>query len=174
MPVLPVLRLSFDLPIGISYVTHLRRTARCLVEHLGISKSDADDIELVLGELATNVVRHAGGDGYRVEIEFCEDRATVTMIVTDRGDGLIPKDLPEPGSLRTDTLLAGVTTAIAPASPDDRIGGFGFPLIRAVMDRVEIAPNAPQGTIVRAIKHLGQVFTFTDTVCSDPVRVGQA
>lgn len=61
-----LLRLAFDLPGSVTHVSHLRMASRCYVESVGLSKEDVDDLELLLGELSTNVVRHA------------EDRATMS------------------------------------------------------------------------------------------------
>jgi anti-sigma regulatory factor (Ser/Thr protein kinase) len=137
-----MLRLSLDLPEAVAYVTTLRKTCRCLADNLGLSHEDADDIELLLGELATNAVRHAHGDGYRVEVEFTSERALVTVI--DRGVGFLPDSQPDPGTTRPDDL-GGETHP-------ERFGGWGLPLVRSIADRVEIVPTHPQGTTVRAEK----------------------
>jgi anti-sigma regulatory factor (Ser/Thr protein kinase) len=35
---------------------------------------------------------------------------------------------------------------------DQRIGGFGLPLVHSIADKVDIQPNVPHGTVVRAVK----------------------
>jgi len=137
-----ILRLSFDLPQAVNYIGHLRKTCRCLLEHLRIEDKDVDDIELLLGELATNAVRHAqGSESYHVAVEFFEDHATV--IVADNGVNGFPSHLYPTGSSRTDTLNE---------AGEERFGGWGLPLIYSIADEVEIVPTVPSGTTVRAEK----------------------
>jgi len=137
-----LLRLSLELPEGVAYVPALRRTARCLLESAGVPGSDVEDIEILVGELATNAVLHAGGP-YRVELVYSED--WVTLSVTDCGVGFSPADLPPPGTARPDTLSGGA---------DERLCGWGLPLVRMLADKVEIGPNEPCGTRVCAEKRL--------------------
>lgn len=136
-----ILRLGFDLPEATSYITHVRKTVCCLLESLGVSKEASEDIETLLGELATNAVCHAQGGGYTVEVEVDEER--VTVIVTDRGAGFSPLNLPEPGTLRPDPLGS---------EEMPRLGGWGLPLVHSLADHVEILPTEPHGTTVRAEK----------------------
>ena len=137
-----ILRLSFDLPQAVSYIGHLRRTCRCFLEDLRINDKDVDDIELILGELATNAVRHAQGiDSYHVAVEFFNDHAVV--IVADTGVNGFPAHLYPSGSTRRDTLSE---------TSEERFGGWGLPLIYSLADQVEIMPTIPNGTTVRAEK----------------------
>lgn len=136
-----ILSLAFDLPEAVQYIAHLRRTALCFLEGMGISRDDANDVELLLGELATNAVRHARGGSYHVDLEFFEDRAVVT--VTDNGIGFEKENLPPPGARPFDILHS---------EGEARIGGFGLPLVHSIADTVDITPNSPHGTVVRAEK----------------------
>lgn len=136
-----ILSLAFDLPEAVQYIAHLRRTALCFLEGMGISREDANDVELLLGELATNAVRHARGGSYHVDLEFFQDRAVVT--VRDSGVGFSSDDLPPPGARPFDLLHP---------EGEARIGGFGLPLVHSIADSVDIQPNVPQGTVVRAEK----------------------
>jgi anti-sigma regulatory factor (Ser/Thr protein kinase) len=135
--------LSFDVPPALSNITHLRRTARCLLESMGFSREDTDDVETLIGELSTNVVRHAQTDNgnYQVSLEFQEKCVIVTVV--DQGAGFIEDAILPPGTVRPDTLLDDA---------DDRFGGLGLPLIYALADHVEITPTEPHGTTVRAEK----------------------
>ncbi len=136
-------RLSFEVPPALSNITHLRKTARCLLESMEVSSQDTDDVETLIGELATNVVRHAQTDSgnYRVSLEFQETCVIIT--VTDQGAGFVEDAVLPPGTLRSDTLLE---------EGEERIGGLGLPLIYAIADHVEIKPTDPHGTTVRAEK----------------------
>lgn len=136
-----ILSLAFDLPEAVQYIVHMRRTALCFLESMGVSRDDANDVELLLGELATNAVRHAQGGGYHVDLEFYEDKAVI--VVTDNGIGFVKEALMPPGEKPFDPWHS---------EGDARIGGFGLPLVHSIADKVEIKPNVPQGTVVRAEK----------------------
>jgi anti-sigma regulatory factor (Ser/Thr protein kinase) len=111
---------------------------------VGVTPRAADDVEIVLGELATNAVTHARtADGYRVELEY-HPASRVVVTVADRGAGF-PEDEPLPAG----TLRPGVW-----GDDEGRIGGWGLPLARSLTERLEILPNEPQGTVVRAVKRL--------------------
>ncbi len=137
--------LTFDVPPSLSNIMHLRRTARCLLESLGLSRDNTDDVETLIGELCTNVVRHAHieNTNYRVSLEFPEDRVVVTVV--DHGVGFVEDAILPPGALRPDGFSDDV---------EERIGGLGLPLIHALADHVEIRPTSPHGTTVRAEKSI--------------------
>ena len=138
-----LLCLCFDVPAAISHITHLRKTSRCLLESLGLSRENTDDVETLIGELSTNVVRHARMESgtYHVSLEFYEGRVVITVI--DKGRGFSEDAVLPPGTLRADTLLN---------HGEVRFGGLGLLLIHAIADRVEILPTDPHGTTVRAEK----------------------
>lgn len=137
------IRLSFDLPEAVPFIKHLRRTSRSLMDSFGLSAQDADDLELMIGELATNAARHAHCDNYRVTIELSPNQAKVT--VTDRGEGFAPEQVLAPGALRPDTLSK---------TASERIGGFGLPLVMSLSDHVDIHRNQPRGMTICAEKRL--------------------
>lgn len=140
-----ILHLAFDLPEDKVYVSTLRKTISCLLDGVGVAKSDVEDIELILGELATNVVSHARSDaGYRVGVEWRPDRLWLT--VTDQGVGFSPTDLSSPG---TERPFEG-----SPDADKKRFGGWGLPLVSHLADRLEILPRIPHGTTVRVEKRL--------------------
>lgn len=135
--------LRFDISSDLANITHLRKTSRCLLESMGLSRENTDDVETLIGELSTNVVRHAHmqNNTYTVSLEFYEDRVIIT--VADQGVGFVEDAVLPPGTLRSDTLLN---------NQEERFGGMGLPLIHAIADYVEIQPNFPHGTTVRAEK----------------------
>ncbi|MES2465186.1 MAG: ATP-binding protein [Armatimonadota bacterium] len=137
-----LMRICFDLPRSLAPIAHLRKSVRCFVESIGLTPDDADDLEMMLGELSSNVVRHAGTATYHVSVDLLQSRFCVTVI--DQGVGF-PTEESLPGTLRPDTL---------PGRDAERIGGLGLVMIRGIADQVEILPNVPQGTTVRAQKAL--------------------
>ena len=139
-----ILRLALDLPEGKAYVIGLRKTACCLLDSVGVCQEDIEDIELMIGELATNAIIHASeGGGYRVELEYYADH--VLIVVTDRGHGFSPAALAIPATPRF---------YASDEDGEERYGGWGLPLVRSLADHVEIVPALPQGTTVRAERRL--------------------
>ena len=141
-----LLKLSLDLPENEAYVRITRLLGRTLLEHLGVVEKDIDDIELVVGELCTNVVRHARSEQgvFRVVLEYHSDRITVS--VQDKGKGFSFRSVPgdgDMGSERDDTLLGG-----------ERYGGFGLHLVNMLADQLEFHRTDPEGATVRAEKRL--------------------
>ncbi len=134
-----ILNLSLDLPEDGAYVRIARRIARTLLEELKVVDADTSDLELVIGELCTNVIRHADTESgrFRIVLLFHADRVELT--VEDTGKGFSFKDVPEAGTERPDTIIGG-----------ERIGGFGMGLVEALADHLEFRRTNPQGTTVRA------------------------
>ena len=139
-----ILRFTLDLPEERGYVAGLRKTACCLLASAGVAQEDLDDIEVMIGELATNAVMHACAGSYHVEIEYFGDR--VLVVVSDHGRGFPGMGVPEPGTPRPDPSTNGFT---------ERYGGWGLPLVFSLADHVEILPRLPHGTTVRAEKRVG-------------------
>ncbi|MES2459696.1 MAG: ATP-binding protein [Armatimonadota bacterium] len=138
-----ILRLSLDLPEDQEFVRTTRLLSRTLLDDLRVIEEDKYDIETIVTELCTNVIRHAkSSEGrYHLAIEYHRDKAVIT--VEDQGVGFAPDTAPEPGTHRSDTLTGG-----------ERIGGFGMPLVKLLSDRVQFALTEPQGMTVMAEKTL--------------------
>lgn len=138
-----ILKLALDMPEDIGMVQVARLIARTLLTNMNVDDADVGDLELLVGELCTNVVRHADSDEqrYRVALEFFADH--VQLMVEDRGKGFSFKDVPEAGTERPDTITGG-----------ERIGGFGMRLVEALADRLEFRRSDSQGTTVCATVEL--------------------
>lgn len=111
----------------------IRRTARRFVEALGADDDVADDLELVVSELTTNVIRHTDSTTITVVL-----RRTTTEWLLDVADAerLPPLDeLPIP-------------------APDDPTGR-GLIVVQALVDRVELVDVDGRHVVrcVRAIPH---------------------
>ena len=138
-----ILKVSLDLPGDGTYLRIARRVGHTLLEDMGVVDRDIDDIEFIVGELCTNVVRHAQSldDGrFIVMLEYHADK--VVVVVEDKGVGLPFKDVREVGSARLD--LDG----------SERLGGFGLELVRKMADQIEFERSDPHGTTVTAEKTL--------------------
>ena len=155
-----ILKVSLDLPDDGTYLRIARRIGHTLLEDMGVIEQDIADIEFIVGELCTNVVRHAQTleEGrFLVTLEYHADK--VAIIVEDKGVGLPFKDVREAGSARLD--LDG----------SERLGGFGLDLVRKMADHIEFRRSDPHGTTVFAEKAL-HYKTASDA--RDAERMGQA
>jgi len=132
---------SLRLPEDLAHLGMVRRVSREMLSSFGVGPQDLDDIEFLVGELATNAARHAHSNFYYVEIELLDDTAVVT--VSDRGVGFQRGLVPPVGTFRPDASANG-----------GRFGGWGLPLVEMLADNVEFLPSLPHGTTVRAEKRL--------------------
>lgn len=137
-----ILNLALDLPDDGTYLRIARRIGSTLLDALGVTQQDIDDIEFVVGELCTNVIRHAkSSDGrFRVNLGYCADKLTIT--VKDHGVGFSFKDVLPVGAPRPDS------------NGTVRIGGFGLALVERLSDHVEFRRTDHSGTTVTAEKDL--------------------
>lgn len=139
--------LSIDLPEDRALIPMLRRVTRDALALCQVSGQDIDDIELMIGELATNAVLHARAGTYRVEIDLGGDRAVVT--VADEGAGFQREAILPPGTFRQDS-------ADGDSDQEPRFGGLGLPLVEMLADEVTYQPAHPHGTVARASRRLRQ------------------
>lgn len=135
-------KIALDVPEEHCHINLVRQIGRSLLEHGNTSPQDIDDVEIVLGELCSNVTRHARSEAghYQVCLEHHGDHVVVT--VADKGCGFDVQHVPPVGT---------------PRPEDDgtlRIGGFGLQLVTMLTDQVEFSPNHPTGSTVRAKRSL--------------------
>jgi len=138
-----ILKVSLDLPGDGTYLRIARRIGHTLLEDLGVVDRDIADIEFIVGELCTNVVRHAQttvDSRFLVVLEYHADR--VAIIVEDKGVGFTTEDVRDVGATRPDQ------------DGSDRIGGFGLQLVRQMADHIAFQSSDPHGTTVFAEKAL--------------------
>ena len=137
-----ILNLSLDLPEDGYFLQIARILSRTLLAHLRVIARDIDDIEIVIGELCANVLRHSGStDGrFRITLDYYNDR--IDICVEDKGQGFSVNALAPVGSERAD--FGG----------GRRLGGFGLQLIEKLSDKVEFPASDPHGTTARATKQL--------------------
>jgi serine/threonine-protein kinase RsbW len=137
-----ILKLSLDMPDDEVYVPLTRQFGRGLLKYMNVVKEDIRDVEAIVTELITNVVRHAqSSEGrFQVSLEYYADR--VIIIVVDAGNGFAFRDVSEIGSVRSD------------GNGSERVGGFGLPIIDTLSDKLEFTRTAPQGMTVCAKKML--------------------
>jgi len=137
-----IFRLSLDLPEDIDLVRTARLLSRTLLADLVVIKSDIDDVETIVDELCTNVIRHAHSLSTHFSVLLEYYKACVVITVTDEGQGFGAVDVRPIGASRPD-MEGG-----------QRIGGFGLPLIKGLSDRLDFTTTDPHGTTARAVKSL--------------------
>jgi anti-sigma regulatory factor (Ser/Thr protein kinase) len=137
-----IFRLALDLPEEVGLVRTARLLSRTLLADIAVIKSDIEDVETIVDELCTNVIRHANSQSknYTVLLEYYKPSVVIT--VTDKGQGFTESDVRPVGEWRPD-MEGG-----------DRIGGFGLPLVQGLTDRLDFSSTDPHGTTVRAEKNL--------------------
>ncbi len=124
------------LPRDTRYVPVMRRVAQCLLTGLDLPREDVDDIELVLSEACTNVVRHAEGtEGYSVDLQI--DAQGCAIEIVDLG----------PGFGADFTASAAGTTR----SGDADETGRGLHLMRSLVDDLQFRRDERE-TTVRLVK----------------------
>ena len=137
-----ILRVALDLPEDRAYVRMTRNICRALLEDNSIELSDIDDVEVIVGELCTNVIRHSGSATHHYTVTFEYHHARIVVTVADTGKGFDPILVPSAGTVRPDQ------------EDGERIGGFGMPLLKALATHLEFTTTVPSGVTVRAEKAL--------------------
>jgi serine/threonine-protein kinase RsbW len=127
-----VIRLSF--PAKPDYLLLARLALSGIGRTTPVPDELLADLKLALTEACGNCVRHAYPDGKGdVSVAYAFDGGVIEMTVEDQGVGLDATRAP---------------------SPTDE-SGMGVPIIRTVVDELEISPGADgRGTIVRMTKRL--------------------
>lgn len=141
------LLLSLHLPDDVAHISMLRRISREALTSCKVAARDVDDLELLVGELATNAVIHARAPRYRVDLELYDGLAVVT--VSDTGKGFERSAARPPGTRRESDGMDW------DGFDGERIGGWGLPLVETLADEVEYLSANPHGTVVRARRQFG-------------------
>jgi anti-sigma regulatory factor (Ser/Thr protein kinase) len=137
-----ILKLSLDLPEDAAYIRTTRLLSRCLLEDIKVTAPIINDVENIVGELCSNVIRHAKSKAMRflVTLEYYEPKVVIT--VKDTGSGFVMNDVAPVGSSRSD------------GEGDVRVGGFGLSILDNLSDKLDYTETDPHGTTVRIEKDL--------------------
>lgn len=112
---------------------------RDMATELGLGEIDRTRVEIVILELARNILAHAGSGELRFELVSNAERRGLAVEARDTGPGIPDIDLAlRDGYSTTNTL------------------GAGLPGVRRLMDDFTIQSEVGAGTIVRATKWLGK------------------
>jgi serine/threonine-protein kinase RsbW len=122
---------SLVLPRERHTVPAARALAEGTMRAAGVEPGVIDELMVAVSEACTNVVRHAGGDEYRIDVQVADDLCTI--VVRDHGNGF---DVPA-----------------SPTMPAiDAEGGRGLALMRALVDDLEVTTGPGGGAVVTMVR----------------------
>ena len=122
---------SLTLPSSPGYVLLARLVVAQVGRVAGFGPEDVYDLKLAVTEAATNVIRHAAVESY--EIEYRAWPRAVEITVIDTGGGFNVADLTR--------------------APDGQ-GGFGFTVIRDLVDELVLDSTEGGGTRLKMIRRI--------------------
>lgn len=126
----------FSVPARPRLLSHIRGRVTEMVAGVGLDEECMDNIQLAVGEAASNAVRHgcSGNAGAKVKVTASTDGKTLVVEITDPGPGFDPDAVP------------------VPDPTDMPEGGLGIQFMRLTMDEVDY--RFDEGTTVRLVKRL--------------------
>lgn len=137
----------------------VRHMIRKMMESEGIAENDVSDVELILGELCSNVERHGRSERGRYRLELSTYPKRMTIKIVDNGKGFDFASLPDPNANSME--LAG--TERDDEFGDVRLGGWGIPTVQSLATTVQYVKTIPTGTTVFVEKRI----TYSDSSQSD-------
>ncbi|QKG20533.1 ATP-binding protein [Actinomadura verrucosospora] len=125
--------LDLLLPRETASVPATRKILDASLQALGVDEQIRDDIEVMLTEACTNVIKHARhGDDYTVRAAIHDERCVIKVI--DSGRGFDAEQIPEPDPISE--------------------AGRGLMIIRSLADDVRFDSYPEDGALVALEKHL--------------------
>ena len=122
---------SLTLPSSPGYVLLARLVVAQVGRVAGFGPEDVYDLKLAVTEAATNVIRHAAVESYEIEYRVWPRAVEITVI--DTGGGFNVADLTR--------------------APDGQ-GGFGFTVIRDLVDELVLDSTEGGGTRLKMIRRI--------------------
>jgi serine/threonine-protein kinase RsbW len=137
-----ILRLTLDLPEDATYIRTTRLLSRCLLDDMRVTRATIDDVETIVAELCSNVVRHAHAHEthFILTLEYYKPQVVITVV--DQGQGFDTRDVLPTGTVRSD------------GHGGERYGGYGLALLAGLSDKLDFTATDPHGTTVRVEKSL--------------------
>lgn len=89
-----ILRLSLDTPVDITYIRTTRLLSRCLLQDSSASRRAINDVEIIVAELCSNVIRHAQSQDPHFSVTLEYDKPQIVITVSDTGRGFSLQDVP--------------------------------------------------------------------------------
>lgn len=119
--------------VTVPVVRHILGSA---LRHLGVGEECVEDVELVVTEACTNVLKHATDGGEEYEVSVVVDDSDVEIAVSDHGGGFNHE-------------LIGLKEA--PVGDEE---GRGVNLMRVLVDRLQFVSDPRSGTVLHLTKAL--------------------
>ena len=148
--------IELGIPARAEYVA----LARLVVSSLASSRRDLpddriDDLKVAVSEACTNAIEahRTSGRSANVTVACIEHDDRLVVTISDQGAGFDPGSLPEH----------------PPVTDPERLNferGLGIPLIRTLVDDVEIESGS-SGTEIRLVMHCGRADYFDDIQIDD-------
>ncbi len=115
-----------------------RREVAGIADRIGATAALGDAAQLAATELGTNIVRHAGGDGYLLVRPLETPASAIEILAVDRGPGFIAR--------------SPLRSAPAPATPPFEGGGLGVGLssVERLASEFDLWSERGQGSVVLA------------------------
>ncbi|MGO8671397.1 MAG: ATP-binding protein, partial [Capsulimonadaceae bacterium] len=123
-----------------------RRLSRAILDDQNVVDDDIDDVETIIDELCTNVIRHSQSESACFTLEMRYFLGRVTIVVVDAGQNFCAGELRGVGEERKE------------GGGSARIGGYGLLIVRHLCDVVHFRSTMPHGTTVEAEKHLHYTY----------------
>jgi anti-sigma regulatory factor (Ser/Thr protein kinase) len=102
-----------------SDISAARREVGAVVSRIGAPAALSDSAQLVVTELGTNIVRHAGGNGYLLVRQVGYPRPALEILAVDNGPGIVDRPPSEPTFQLGEGLGVGLGTVERLASTFD-------------------------------------------------------
>jgi serine/threonine-protein kinase RsbW len=133
----PASTLDLYLRSSPEFLCRLRSVIAVMAREAGLSTATEFELKSAVTEAAANAIRHGSPEGSRnhVRVSFHLDHKRLVVDIEDQGRGFDPDTLPVPN---LDDLCEG---------------GYGLPMMRRLMDRVEFYRDA-RGMLVRMTKFI--------------------
>jgi anti-sigma regulatory factor (Ser/Thr protein kinase) len=106
-----ILRPSLNLPEDATYIRTTRLLSRCLLDDMRVTRATIDDVETIVAELCSNVVRHAHAHETNFILMLECYKPQVVIKVVDQGLGFVTQDILPAGTVRSDGHGKGNATA---------------------------------------------------------------
>ncbi|MEU8106649.1 ATP-binding protein [Nonomuraea muscovyensis] len=136
--------IALRLPRDAASVPLIRQILQATLDTLGVEEQIRDDIELMLSEACSNVIRHAGpSDEYTVSAGVHDDLCVIRVV--DTGNGFDPR-------------------LVSEAPPPGAEHGRGIQIMRALADDIRFTNRAEHGAVVCLEKRL----RFTPGAAASP------
>lgn len=130
-----------------SYLAILKKDIHTLVAEAGFSSQKAGEIDIVVAEMASNLIKHAGGGEILVRLLTDNDNEGIELISIDNGPGMAdPQKMEQDGMSTSNTL------------------GQGLGAMRRLSDIFQIYSLKDWGTIVLARIYKNELPHFAPKV----------